>query len=183
MDRDPNRPGLVGDCPTHRLSNPPRCIGREFIAALILEFLNRAHQADIALLDQVKKSQPTVDIAFGNAHHQAQIGLNETALAFLSLRFAPRDRLQGLTQLFTIRSQLPLNALNFFAGVLDKLTGLLDFLLLGLSTDLSRSRTGPPILRGGRPRQRNNLRRLAIQKGLLSADSPFLLVQHDADFL
>ena len=183
MDRDPNRPGLVGDGATHRLSNPPRCIGREFIAALILKFLNRAHQADIALLDQVQKSQPAVDIAFGNTHHEAQIGFNETTLAFLRLGFSPRDRLQGLPQLFTIRAKLPLKVLNSFAGVLDDLTGFLDFLLLGFSTAPSRSRTCSPILRSGRARQGKNLRRLAIQDRLLSADSPLLLVQHNADFL
>src|SRR5690606_12184104 len=44
MDRDADRPRLIGDGARDRLPNPPRRIGREFIAAAILELIDRLHQ-------------------------------------------------------------------------------------------------------------------------------------------
>src|SRR5271166_2510607 len=48
VDRDTNRPALVGNRTRHRLPNPPRRVSRELEAALVLELHDRSHQANIA---------------------------------------------------------------------------------------------------------------------------------------
>src|SRR4051812_210260 len=44
VDRDANRPALVGDRSRHGLADPPRRVRRELVAAAIVELLDRADQ-------------------------------------------------------------------------------------------------------------------------------------------
>src|SRR4051812_16771207 len=44
VDRDTDRPRLVGDCTGDRLADPPRRVGRELVAAAVLELVDRLHQ-------------------------------------------------------------------------------------------------------------------------------------------
>ena len=74
---DADRAGLVGDGAGDRLANPPGGVGAELVALGVVELLDRADQADIALLDQVQQRHAAPDILLGHADHEAQISLGE----------------------------------------------------------------------------------------------------------
>ena len=76
MDRQPDRAGLIHDRPFDGLANPPGGVGGETEAPLRVELLHSPDQAQVALLDQVQKGQPTIDVASGDFHHQAQVAFN-----------------------------------------------------------------------------------------------------------
>src|SRR5262249_26566481 len=73
-------PRLIGDGARDRLADPPGGIRRELVTALVLEFLDRAHEADVSLLDQVQELQPAMEVALGDRHHQAQVRLDQLLL-------------------------------------------------------------------------------------------------------
>src|SRR5262249_42034761 len=54
VHRQANDARLIGDRACDGLPDPPRRIGREFIAAPPIELLDRPHQADVPLLNQVE---------------------------------------------------------------------------------------------------------------------------------
>ena len=56
MRRNSNGSTAVLQGPCDRLTDPPRGIGGESEASTILEFVHRAHQANVALLNQVRES-------------------------------------------------------------------------------------------------------------------------------
>ena len=80
VDRDPDRPRLVGDRPGHRLADPPGRVGGELVAAAVVELLDRADQPEAALLDQVEEAQPAAQIAFRDRDDEAQVGLDHLPL-------------------------------------------------------------------------------------------------------
>ena len=45
--------------------------------ARVIELLDRLHQAEVALLDQVEEEHPPADVALGDGDDQAQVGLGE----------------------------------------------------------------------------------------------------------
>src|SRR6185503_1276346 len=62
VHRDADRARLVGNRAGDRLADPPRRIGRELVAAPILELVDRLHQPDVAFLDQVEELQAAVGV-------------------------------------------------------------------------------------------------------------------------
>ena len=58
---------------------------RELEAAVVVELLHGADQADVALLHQVEQRHAAPDVLLGHAHHQAQVGLDEVFLRFFRL--------------------------------------------------------------------------------------------------
>src|SRR3954454_5121871 len=50
VDREPDGPPLIGERTRDRLPDPPRRVGRKLVAQLVVELLDRADQAEIALL-------------------------------------------------------------------------------------------------------------------------------------
>src|SRR5258707_1221608 len=60
VNRDANRAALVGDRARDRLAHPPRSVGRELVAALVVELVDCAHETDVALLDQVEQLEAAV---------------------------------------------------------------------------------------------------------------------------
>jgi hypothetical protein len=74
VDRDPDRPGLVGDRPGDRLADPPRGVRRELEALLEVELLDRPDQADVALLDQVQERHPAADVLLRDRDDEAEVG-------------------------------------------------------------------------------------------------------------
>src|SRR5919204_6740309 len=55
VHRHADRPRVVRDGALHRLADPPRGVRRELVAAAPVELLDRAVQAERALLDQVQE--------------------------------------------------------------------------------------------------------------------------------
>src|SRR5579883_2862793 len=88
--RNANGARLVGDGAGDGLPDPPGCIGRELEAAPIVELLDGANEADVALLDQVQQVHAAADVLLGHANHQAQIGLGQ---ALARVEAAGDDRL------------------------------------------------------------------------------------------
>ena len=77
---DADRAALVGDRAGDRLAYPPGRVGRELVAAAVVELLDRPDQPQRALLDQVEERQPAPDVALGDRHHQAQVRLDHVLL-------------------------------------------------------------------------------------------------------
>ena len=82
---DADRARLVGDRAGDRLADPPGRVGRELVAAPPLELVDRLHQADVALLDQVQELQPAVRVLLGDRDHEAQVRLDQLALRAVGL--------------------------------------------------------------------------------------------------
>ena len=73
------RPG-VGDAAGDRLADPPRGVRRELEALAPVELLDRVHEAEVALLDQVEQRQARRLVLLGDRHDEAQVRLHERAL-------------------------------------------------------------------------------------------------------
>src|SRR6185312_4571835 len=72
VDRDADRARLVGDGAGDRLADPPRRVGRELVAAAVLELVDRLHQADVALLNQVEELQAAIGVLLGDRDDEAE---------------------------------------------------------------------------------------------------------------
>ena len=55
VDRDADGSRLVGDGAGDGLPNPPGRIGGELVAPAILELVDGAHEAEVALLDEIEE--------------------------------------------------------------------------------------------------------------------------------
>ena len=72
-----DRARLVGDAARDGLADPPRRVGRELVAAAPVVLLDGAHQADVALLDEIEEEHAAADVAFRDGHHEPQVGLDQ----------------------------------------------------------------------------------------------------------
>ena len=90
VHRDADGPRLVADRAADALANPPARVRAELVAALVFELVDRAHQAEVALLNQVEQVQAAVSVALGDRHDEAQVRGDEVGLGALGLRFAAR---------------------------------------------------------------------------------------------
>ena len=77
MDRNPDRTGLIGDRAGDRLADPPRCVSGELVALCIIEFVNGANQAGVALLNQVQDVEAASGILFRNRYDQSKVRLGQ----------------------------------------------------------------------------------------------------------
>src|SRR5664280_1607024 len=77
LDRKPNSTRLIGDGAGDGLAYPPGGIGGKSEALMHVILLDRLHQAEIALLDQIEESDTSAHITLGNAYHKARIGFND----------------------------------------------------------------------------------------------------------
>src|SRR5262245_2067535 len=77
---DADRARLVGDRTRDGLPDPPRGVSRELVPALVLELLDRAHEAHVPFLDQVEELKSAVEVALGDRYHEAEVGLDELLL-------------------------------------------------------------------------------------------------------
>src|SRR5262245_16735147 len=80
VDRHPDRAGLVRQRACDRLSNPPRRVRRELVAAPPVELLDSADQPERALLDQVQERQALVAVVLRDRDDESQIGLDHVRL-------------------------------------------------------------------------------------------------------
>ena len=106
MHRDTDGARLIGDGAGDGLANPPGGVGGELVAAAVLELVDRLHQADVALLDQVQELQAAVRVLLGDGDDEAQVGLDQLglgalcrALAFVKLLVGRAELLDRLAHL------------------------------------------------------------------------------------
>ena len=71
------------------MPDPPGGVGAEAVAARIVVFVNRAHQSDIALLDEVGEGQTLPHIALGDTHDEPRIGASEVLARALAVKDQP----------------------------------------------------------------------------------------------
>ena len=102
VDRDPDRVGLVRDRTLTGLADPPRRIRRELEALPVVELLDRAVEADRAVLDQVEQRQAVALVALGDRDDEAQVRVRHPLLGGVVAALDPlreRDLLGGGQQL------------------------------------------------------------------------------------
>src|SRR4029077_1045761 len=84
VDRDTNRARLIGDRPRNRLPDPPRGVRAELVAALVLELVDRLHEADVPLLNQVEELETAVRVLLRDRDDEAEVRFDELGLRALS---------------------------------------------------------------------------------------------------
>ena len=80
VHRDADGARLVGDRARHGLADPPGRVGRELVAAPVVELLDGADQAERTLLDEVQERQAAAEVALGDRDDQPQVGLDHVLL-------------------------------------------------------------------------------------------------------
>ena len=88
MHRDADGAGLIGDGAGDGLANPPGGVGRELVAAAVLELVDRLHEADVALLNEVEELQAAVGVLLRDGDDEAQVGFDQLALGLLGVHVA-----------------------------------------------------------------------------------------------
>ena len=83
MHRNTDSSGLVRDCSCDRLTDPPGCIGTEFISFTVVKFLNCLDKSEVSFLDQIQKQHSASHITLRNADYQTKVGFCQTFLGFL----------------------------------------------------------------------------------------------------
>ena len=87
-----DRPALVGERPRDRLADPPGRVGRELEPELVVELLDGADQAEVALLNQVEQRHAGVRVVARDRHHEAQVRLDQAPLrGFVAEILAARE--------------------------------------------------------------------------------------------
>ena len=99
----PDRAAGVGDAAGDRLADPPRGVRGELEALAPVELLDRVHQAEVALLDEVEERQARGLVLLGDRDDEAQVRLHERALGVVALA-------GGAAQLALLRRGEPLAA-------------------------------------------------------------------------
>ena len=165
VHRDADGAGLVGHRAGDRLADPPRRVGRELVALGVVELLDRADQAEVALLDEVEERHAAAGVALGQRDDEAQVRLEQVVLRPLAVADDPAQiaaDLQGelLVGLFGLAQPLggvetgldALGEVDLFLGVEQR--DLADLLEVGADGV-------------GRRRHLGVLARLAQRLGLL----------------
>src|SRR5579872_6115699 len=112
VHRNADGAGLVGNGAGNGLPDPPRGVGRELIAAAVLEFVHRLHQTDVAFLNQVEELQTAVGVLLGDGNHQAQVGFDELALGLVGVNVALDDFPLGTLQFLVADAGLAFQLLH-----------------------------------------------------------------------
>src|SRR6266498_4548503 len=86
MHRQADQPALLGDGARDRLAYPPGRVGRKAVAARVIKFLDRTHQADVALLHEIHKRERATKILFRDAYNQPEIGLDQATARLVAAR-------------------------------------------------------------------------------------------------
>ena len=84
VHRHPDGAALVGDGAADGLADPPSGVGGELEALAVLELLDGADQAEVALLHEVEQRQTGGLVALGDRDHEPQVRLDEALLGLLS---------------------------------------------------------------------------------------------------
>src|SRR5262249_2168153 len=146
VDRDADGPSLVGDGPAHRLADPPGGVRRELVAALVLELLDRAHEPDVPLLDEIEEPETAVRVALGDRHAEAEVGLDEPLLPVVVLLLPRPDGVERRAELLGRHVDLAQDLLRLPAGLADNLAAV-DDLGRGRSEEPARGAGGIALAR------------------------------------
>ena len=125
---DADRAGLVGHRAGDRLADPPRRVGGELVALRVVELLDRADQAQVALLDQVQERHAAPGVALGQRDDQPQVRLEQVVLGALAVADDPLEVAPHLRRDLLARVDRPAQPLGGVEAGLDPL-GELDLLL------------------------------------------------------
>src|SRR5581483_7331331 len=93
VNRDADRAGLVRDRTLAGLADPPGRVGRELVALPPVELLDRAVEADHAVLDQVEQRHAVTLVALRDRDDEPQVGVDH---ALLRREVAALDTLRQL---------------------------------------------------------------------------------------
>ena len=80
VNGDADGAGLIGDGASDGLPDPPGGVGGELVALAVVELLNGADKADVALLDEVEEGHAAADVLLGDAYDEAEVRFREVAL-------------------------------------------------------------------------------------------------------
>ena len=127
---------LVRDRARDGLTDPPRRIGRELVAAAILELVDRLHQADIAFLDQVEELQAAVGVFLGDGDDEAEVRLHHFLLRLPRLALALLHAKHDLAEFADLEAGQCCELLDLVAQVLDLVLLVRDEILPALGGEL-----------------------------------------------
>src|SRR5262245_57139647 len=88
VDRDADGPRLVGNGAGDRLADPPRGVGRELVAAAILELVHGLHQANVAFLNEIEELQPAIRVLLRDGDDETEVGFDQLLFRLLGLELA-----------------------------------------------------------------------------------------------
>jgi hypothetical protein len=72
------------------------CSGSRIVPALVVELLDRAHQPQVALLDQVQQRHSRRRVGPGHADHEPQVALDQARLRGLVAHVLAAGQIQLL---------------------------------------------------------------------------------------
>ncbi len=85
MNRETNGATRVCNATSNGLTDPPRCVCREFETLAPVKLFDGMHQTQVAFLNQVKKRQTRCLIFFGDRNNETQVGLHELTLGLCAI--------------------------------------------------------------------------------------------------
>src|SRR5829696_3065580 len=104
VDRDSDRPRVVGDGALHRLADPPGRVRGELEAAAPVELLDGAIEAERSLLDQVEERHAEAAVALRDGDDEPEVRLDHRPLRD---GVAPLDQLRQLHLLGGVQQLVP----------------------------------------------------------------------------
>ena len=80
VNGEPDRAALLGERPLHRLADPPRRIGGQLVPHRPVELLDGAHEAEVALLDEVQQRHVGTCVVARDRHDEPEVRLDQLPL-------------------------------------------------------------------------------------------------------
>ena len=71
---------MIDERARDRLANPPRRVGRELVAELVVELLDGTHQAEVPLLDEIEERNVGARVVASDGHDEAEVRLDQLLL-------------------------------------------------------------------------------------------------------
>ena len=83
VDGHSDRSALVGERPGGGLADPPGCVGRELVAASVVELLCGADETDRPLLNEIEERKALVSVVLGDRDDESKVRLDHVLLGFV----------------------------------------------------------------------------------------------------